>query len=147
MPNSTHSAASSSTGRRIAQLPSPNPQPRVAPRAEWIVTTGVSGTVLAEDAAVLDGADAEGWTALMHAVEGGHDEIVEALLRPRGPTAVVGGADSLVIYCEWGGPDEHQAVARELASRFRIHFGAFSFNRVDALPLTGSGKIDYRRLQ
>jgi TonB family protein len=36
--------------------------------------------LLTEDASALDGADARGWTALMHAVEGGHDEVVEALL-------------------------------------------------------------------
>ena len=28
-----------------AQLPTPNPLPRVKPRAEWVATTGVTGTV------------------------------------------------------------------------------------------------------
>ncbi|MEO0481017.1 MAG: kelch repeat-containing protein [Planctomycetota bacterium] len=29
----------------IAQVPTPNPQPRTAPRAEWVATPGVTGTV------------------------------------------------------------------------------------------------------
>lgn len=37
-------------------------------------------SLLAETAPELDAADETGWTALMYAVEGGHDEIVEMLL-------------------------------------------------------------------
>ena len=37
-------------------------------------------SLLAEAAPDLDAADATGWTALMYAVQGGHDEIVEMLL-------------------------------------------------------------------
>jgi acyl-coenzyme A synthetase/AMP-(fatty) acid ligase len=75
------------------------------------------------------------------------DEI-ESALRADGAAAVVaGGEDRVVAYCEYGDPVAHAQLARELGRRFRLSHRAFELRRVDALPLTGSGKIDYARLQ
>jgi acyl-CoA synthetase (AMP-forming)/AMP-acid ligase II len=68
---------------------------------------------------------------------------VEASLRVHGPTAVVAGDDRLVIHCEWGDLASFAAVARQLATEMRVNHSAFAFRRVDSLPLTASGKVDY----
>ena len=71
---------------------------------------------------------------------------VEIMLRSYGPTAVVGGDDRLLIFCEYGGPAEFQAYGRELAAKLNLHHQAFRFIRVGRLPLTSNGKPDYRAL-
>jgi hypothetical protein len=68
---------------------------------------------------------------------------VEASLRVHGPTAVVAGDDRLVIHCEWGDPENFAAVARQLATEMLVNHSAFVFRRVETLPLTASGKVDY----
>jgi acyl-coenzyme A synthetase/AMP-(fatty) acid ligase len=74
------------------------------------------------------------------------DEI-ESLLRSRGPVAAVPGDDRVRIYCECGNSEDLPAWARELGRAVRINHAAFDVRRVDALPLTPSGKIDYPALQ
>jgi acyl-CoA synthetase (AMP-forming)/AMP-acid ligase II len=74
------------------------------------------------------------------------DEI-EGLLRSRGPVAAVAGEDRVRIYCECVSGEDLAAWARELGRALRIHHAAFDVRRVDALPLTPSGKIDYPALQ
>jgi len=71
---------------------------------------------------------------------------VEARLRARGPTAVVAGADGLVIYCEYGDEEVYSALARELARDLRATPESFAFRRIPALPLGANGKPDYRQL-
>lgn len=74
------------------------------------------------------------------------DEI-ESMLRTYGPVAAVGGEDRLRIFCEEGGEAELRAHRRLLAQKLRVHPSAFQFQRVDRLPLTASGKTDYRLLE
>lgn len=74
------------------------------------------------------------------------DEI-EAVVRRRGAAAAVGAGERLVIFCEYGDDGSFRDEATELARRFRVNHRAFEFRRVDRLPVTSSGKIDYRALQ
>lgn len=68
---------------------------------------------------------------------------VEAMLSTHGPTAVVEGDEQLVIYCEDIGLPE---LRRVFADRLRIHHGALVFRRVEQLPRTAAGKVDYDAL-
>jgi acyl-CoA synthetase (AMP-forming)/AMP-acid ligase II len=70
---------------------------------------------------------------------------LEAMVRVHGPAAVVGRTDSLSIFCEF--EEALFPVCRdELASKLRVHARAFQFHRIDRLPTTGAGKIDYSAL-
>ncbi len=72
---------------------------------------------------------------------------VEALVREAGPAAVVGGLDAIWGFCAFGTQAELDALGRQLAQRLRLHHSAFHFRRIEAIPTTGSGKIDYRAVQ
>lgn len=72
---------------------------------------------------------------------------VEAMLRERGPSAVVAGDDAIWAFCAFGTDDSVAAIADELARRFRIHRSALHFKQVDAIPTMGSGKTDYQQVQ
>jgi long-chain acyl-CoA synthetase len=70
---------------------------------------------------------------------------LEAMVRIHGPAAVIGRTDSLSIFCEF--EESLFPICRdELASKLRVHARAFQFHRVDRLPTTGAGKIDYSAL-
>jgi len=71
---------------------------------------------------------------------------VEEMLRPYGPTAVVSGNEKLIIYCEHGDNEAFARYGKELASRLKIHIGAFEFRRITQLPLNANGKINYAEL-
>jgi long-chain acyl-CoA synthetase len=71
---------------------------------------------------------------------------VENMLRIHGPTAVVGRDEKLCIYCEYGDDRSFAQYQQELAARLKVHYAAFAFERVDKLPTTTSGKIDYQSL-
>ena len=71
---------------------------------------------------------------------------VERLLRLDGPVAVVGDDSKLVIFCETGGSESFSENRRALARKLRLHHRAFEFRRVDSLPLSANGKIDYAQL-
>ncbi len=72
---------------------------------------------------------------------------VEALVREAGPAAVVGAPDAIWGFCAFGTAQELDDLGRRLAQRLRLHHSAFRFRRVEAIPTTGSGKIDYRVVQ
>ena len=72
---------------------------------------------------------------------------VEARLAPNGPTAVVGTDDLIVAYCEYGDEASLQQLRMELSRSLTIHHSALELRRVDALPRTSNGKIDYRSLE
>jgi acyl-CoA synthetase (AMP-forming)/AMP-acid ligase II len=74
------------------------------------------------------------------------DEI-EAYLQAHGPTAVVGGEDQLIIFCEHGDEVTFAELRRSLADRLRIHHQALVFHRVASLPRGTNGKVDYPSLQ
>jgi acyl-CoA synthetase (AMP-forming)/AMP-acid ligase II len=70
---------------------------------------------------------------------------LEAMVRVHGPAAVIGRTDSLSIFCEF--EEALFPVCRdELATKLRVHARAFQFHRIDRLPVTGAGKIDYSAL-
>jgi acyl-coenzyme A synthetase/AMP-(fatty) acid ligase len=71
---------------------------------------------------------------------------VEALLAAEGPAAVVEGDDALWAFCEFGDAESLGRLRSDLAHRLRINKGHLHLQRVDAIPLSGSGKIDYLRL-
>ncbi len=76
---------------------------------------------------------------------------LESLVRVHGPAAAIAnssaaGAERLNIYCEF---DEalFAGCREELAVKLRVHHAAFVFHRVERLPVTSAGKIDYRALE
>jgi acyl-coenzyme A synthetase/AMP-(fatty) acid ligase len=71
---------------------------------------------------------------------------VENMLRLHGPVAVVAKGEKLFIYCEHGDDQIFAGYRSDLAKRLRIHHSAFYFERIERLPLTGNGKIDYQKL-
>jgi len=71
---------------------------------------------------------------------------VEGMLRGHGPVAVVSKGEKLRIYCEHGDEELFAIYQRELAARLRIHYTAFAFERIDRIPVTSAGKIDYQNL-
>ncbi len=71
---------------------------------------------------------------------------VESMMRVHGPVAVIARGEKLRIYCEHGDEETFAGYQRDLAARLRIHHSAFAFQRVDVLPTTSSGKIDYQTL-
>jgi len=72
---------------------------------------------------------------------------VELALRENGPAAVVGGPDAIVAFCAFGTDKSLADLARALARRYRLHPSALQFRRVEAIPTTESGKIDYGQVQ
>ena len=72
---------------------------------------------------------------------------VEARLAPNGPTAVVGSDDLIVAWCEYGDDESLQRMRLDLARSLALHHSALQLRRVEALPRTSSGKIDYAALQ
>jgi long-chain acyl-CoA synthetase len=71
---------------------------------------------------------------------------VENLLRVHGPTAVVAGGENLLIYCEYGEAADFARYRQDLAAKLRVHHSAFKFLRIEQIPTTASGKINYPAL-
>ncbi|MEV4640423.1 AMP-binding protein [Actinoplanes sp. NPDC049548] len=75
------------------------------------------------------------------------DEI-EVLLGDHGPSAALPGmTEDVVIHCAWGDEATFAAVRRELCGKLRLPSRAFTFVRVENLPLLANGKTDYRALE
>jgi acyl-coenzyme A synthetase/AMP-(fatty) acid ligase len=72
---------------------------------------------------------------------------VEAMLRKNGPTAVVAGVDKLYVFCEYGAQTDLAALRLQLAIHLKLNHAAFEFRRMEKLPTTQSGKIDYAAIQ
>jgi len=72
---------------------------------------------------------------------------VEAILRVHGPTAVIGRGEKLVAYCEHGNEQALNNLRHELAAKLNIHWQALDFRHIASIPVTSSGKIDYRTLE
>jgi acyl-CoA synthetase (AMP-forming)/AMP-acid ligase II len=71
---------------------------------------------------------------------------VESVLRVEGPAAVVGGDDAIWGFCAFGTDESIAELARTLARRFRLHHSTVRLRRVEAIPTSGFGKTDYRRV-
>ncbi len=72
---------------------------------------------------------------------------VERMVREAGPAAVVGGADTIWAFCAFGTPESVDRLGRDVASRLRVHPSALRFRRVETIPTTASGKIDYAEVE
>ena len=72
---------------------------------------------------------------------------IEQMLRGQGAVAAVAGDDRIVVWLEGATAGEAAGRAAELASRLGLHRSGFDVRGVDALPLLGNGKIDYRTLE
>ena len=74
------------------------------------------------------------------------DEIEEDL-RAVGPVAVTGDDYAIAVFCT---PQNRPAMDKrlsELAEIYQLHPSVFKCYEIEELPLTASGKTDYRRLQ
>jgi acyl-CoA synthetase (AMP-forming)/AMP-acid ligase II len=72
---------------------------------------------------------------------------VERVLREHGPAATVGGPDVVWGFCAFGTDESLAEDARRLARLYRIHPSALKLRRVDEIPATSSGKVDYERVR
>lgn len=64
-----------------------------------------------------------------------------------GPIAVVGATDSLIVYCERGETSDFERLRMGLSELYRLNANGFQFKTINKLPLTSSGKVDYKVLQ
>jgi acyl-CoA synthetase (AMP-forming)/AMP-acid ligase II len=72
---------------------------------------------------------------------------VEVMLRESGPAAVIAGDDVLWGFCAFG-TDESIAELRDaLSRRLRIHRTGLDLRRVADIPVSASGKVDYREVE
>ena len=71
---------------------------------------------------------------------------VEEMLRGRGPVAAVDAGDRLRVWAEGADGATREAIGKELAERLKLHPSGFDVRAIDALPLLGNGKVDYKAL-
>lgn len=74
------------------------------------------------------------------------DEL-ELMLREDGPAAVVAADDRVWGFCAFGTDDTAAELRTSLSRRLHLHPSALELRHVDELPVTSSGKIDYRALE
>ena len=74
------------------------------------------------------------------------DEI-ELLLREHGPAAAVAGDERVRGACAFGSDEELARLRTALAQRLHVHPSAFELRRVEDIPVTSSGKVDYRAVE
>jgi acyl-CoA synthetase (AMP-forming)/AMP-acid ligase II len=72
---------------------------------------------------------------------------IETMLRGYGAVAAVAGEDTIIVWLEGASADRVARCAAELAGRLGLHRSGFDVRGIDALPLLGNGKIDYRALE
>jgi acyl-CoA synthetase (AMP-forming)/AMP-acid ligase II len=70
---------------------------------------------------------------------------IERLAQGFGAVAAVSGDDKVVIFTEDG--TKLREIATALGDQLKLHPSGFDVRAIDALPLLGSGKIDYRTLE
>lgn len=71
---------------------------------------------------------------------------IERLVTTDLPHAVIGGEDAIHIFCTDGSEHQFGALSRRVAAATGLHRSVFHFTRVDAIPRTSSGKVDYQHL-
>jgi acyl-CoA synthetase (AMP-forming)/AMP-acid ligase II len=72
---------------------------------------------------------------------------IENLLKGHGAVAAVPGDEKVVVFAERADSERRQAMARLLGDSLKLHPSGFDVRDIDALPLLGNGKIDYRSLE
>ena len=73
------------------------------------------------------------------------DEI-ESVASAYGPVAATDGGHRIVLWREANAGIEPDDLRRAVARRFGLNPSAFAVRKLDELPRTASGKIDYERL-
>ncbi|MCP4895422.1 MAG: AMP-binding protein [bacterium] len=74
-------------------------------------------------------------------------EELEDRLRHHGPTAAAAAEDRIVLFCEHGTADDMESYRRRLLEELALHPTAVEVRRIDKLPTTSRGKIDYGELE
>jgi acyl-CoA synthetase (AMP-forming)/AMP-acid ligase II len=74
------------------------------------------------------------------------DEL-ERSLQEHGPAAVVGSDDAILAYCAFGTDESLERLRRDVARHTHINKEAIRLRRVDGIPMSSSGKVDYRLLE
>ena len=72
---------------------------------------------------------------------------IEKFFNKNGPAAVVGDDEKICVFCNYGDNEIYAQHARELAQTLRVPHQVFVFRYVESIPLTPSGKIDYKKLK
>jgi acyl-CoA synthetase (AMP-forming)/AMP-acid ligase II len=72
---------------------------------------------------------------------------VELMLRESGPAAVVASGDTIRGFCAFGTDESVAELRQQLSRRLRIHPSALELRRVPDIPVSGSGKVDYRQVE
>jgi acyl-coenzyme A synthetase/AMP-(fatty) acid ligase len=72
---------------------------------------------------------------------------VELMLRDDGPAAVVADDDRIWGFLAYGTDATAMELKAALARRFHLHPSALELRQVEDLPVTSSGKIDYRTVE
>jgi acyl-CoA synthetase (AMP-forming)/AMP-acid ligase II len=72
---------------------------------------------------------------------------IESMVAGWGALAAVSGGDRVVVFAERADEESRQKIASELAHRLNLHRSGFDVRSIDALPLLGNGKVDYRSLE
>jgi long-chain acyl-CoA synthetase len=72
---------------------------------------------------------------------------VERFMGRYGETAVVGNDEKIKLFCSYGNESRYREYARELSNKLRLPVTVFEFHFTKKIPLTTSGKIDYKLLE
>lgn len=72
---------------------------------------------------------------------------VELMLRESGPAAVIASDEVIWGFCAFGSDASVLELREALSRRLRIHRSALLLRHVDQIPVTASGKVDYREVE
>jgi len=72
---------------------------------------------------------------------------VEMMLRESGPAAVIASDDVIWGFCAFGTNESVAELCDALSRRLRIHRSALDLRCVADIPVSGSGKVDYREVE
>jgi acyl-coenzyme A synthetase/AMP-(fatty) acid ligase len=71
---------------------------------------------------------------------------IERMVEFEGGHAVIGGDDTIHVFCAGDAPRNIDELGKELALATGLRRGVFRFQRISELPRTATGKTDYHRL-
>jgi acyl-CoA synthetase (AMP-forming)/AMP-acid ligase II len=74
------------------------------------------------------------------------DEL-ERMVEGDGPVAAIGGDDVVWVFCAFGTDASLAELGTRLAKRLSLHPSSLRMRRVDDLPTSSSGKVDYREVE
>jgi acyl-CoA synthetase (AMP-forming)/AMP-acid ligase II len=72
---------------------------------------------------------------------------VELMLRELGPAAVIASDDVIWGFCAFGTDESVAELRGSLSRRLHLHRSALDLRRVSEIPVSGSGKVDYRQVE